>query len=225
MNRTFSIMKGIAIISVVIGHCTIHPFLETFVNQYHLAVFFFVAGYFFKEKYLATPKDYLIKKIKRLYIPFVCAGIGVTLLHNALHNMYIYPNALTATDILKELFHVTVRMVSHEPLMGAMWFCPAMLIVSLISWGGFKMASLLKNNLSKQVNQILVFSVLIGIASICLYAVHLESPYCIWQYMIICGIFYEGFLFSKCEKRLNRGGAKYTTLICNPICRTFDTAS
>lgn len=139
--------------------------------------------------------------------------------------MYIYSNVLTATDILKELFHVTVRMVSHETLMGAMWFCPAMLIVSLISWGAFKTASLLKNNLSKQVNQILVFSVLIGIASICLYAVHLESPYCIWQYMIICGIFYEGFLFSKCKKKINRGGAKYTTLICNPIYRTFDTAS
>lgn len=161
-----------------------------------------------------------------MYIPFVCAGIGCALLHNALHNMYIYSNVLTATDILKELFHVTVRMVSHETLMGAMWFCPAMLIVSLISWGAFKTASLLKNNLSKQVNQILVFSVLIGIASICLYAVHLESPYCIWQYMIICGIFYEGFLFSKCKKKINRGGgAKYATLICNPIYRTFDTAS
>ncbi|MCS2441782.1 acyltransferase family protein [Bacteroides uniformis] len=224
-NPTFSIIKGIAIISVVIGHCVNSSFWEIFVNQYHLAIFFFIAGYFFKEKYLAAPKNYLIKKIKRLYIPFVCAGIGCALLHNALHNMYIYSNVLTATDILKELFHVTVRMVSHETLMGAMWFCPAMLIVSLISWGAFKTASLLKNNLSKQVNQILVFSVLIGIASICLYAVHLESPYCIWQYMIICGIFYEGFLFSKCKKKINRGGAKYATLICNPIYRTFDTAS
>lgn len=212
-NPTFSIIKGIAIISVVIGHCVNSSFWEIFVNQYHLAVFFFIAGYFFKEKYLAAPKNYLIKKIKRLYIPFVCAGIGCALLHNALHNMYIYSNVLTATDILKELFHVTVRMVSHETLMGAMWFCPAMLIVSLISWGAFKTASLLKNNLSKQVNPILVFSVLIGIASICLYAVHLESPYCIWQYMIICGIFYEGFLFSKCEKKINRGGGRNMQLL------------
>ena len=47
-NQAFSIMKGIAIISVVLGHCTTNSRIEAFVNQYHLAVFFFVAGFFFK---------------------------------------------------------------------------------------------------------------------------------------------------------------------------------
>ena len=35
-------MKGVAIVSVVAGHCTPIPAIEVFVNQYHLAVFFFV---------------------------------------------------------------------------------------------------------------------------------------------------------------------------------------
>ena len=48
-NQAFSIMKGIAIISVVLGHCTTNSRIEAFVNQYHLAVFFFVAGFFFKR--------------------------------------------------------------------------------------------------------------------------------------------------------------------------------
>ena len=69
-NTTFSIMKGLAIISVVLGHCAIHPFINDFVNQYHLAVFFFVAGYFFKTKSLTNFKSYALKKVKRLYIPF-----------------------------------------------------------------------------------------------------------------------------------------------------------
>jgi len=37
LDRTFSIMKGIAIISVVVGHVIDN---DRFVNQYHLAVFF-----------------------------------------------------------------------------------------------------------------------------------------------------------------------------------------
>lgn len=53
-NQAFSIMKGIAIISVVLGHCTTNSRIEAFVNQYHLAVFFFVAGFFFKEKSLLS---------------------------------------------------------------------------------------------------------------------------------------------------------------------------
>lgn len=55
-------MKGIAIISVVLGHCTTNSRIEAFVNQYHLAVFFFVAGFFFKEKYVVTPMDFIWKR-------------------------------------------------------------------------------------------------------------------------------------------------------------------
>lgn len=60
-------MKGIAIISVVIGHVFVQTNIEEFVNQYHLAVFFFVAGYFFKDKYIQSPQQF-IKKELNLYI-------------------------------------------------------------------------------------------------------------------------------------------------------------
>ena len=76
-NPTFSVMKGIAIISVVLGHCPALPFVGKFVNQYHLAVFFFVAGYFFKEKYLETPKIFIVKRLKSLYFPYVIYGLHI----------------------------------------------------------------------------------------------------------------------------------------------------
>lgn len=44
-DNVFNIMKGLAIISVVAGHCGVSV-VEGFVNQYHLATFYFVAGYF-----------------------------------------------------------------------------------------------------------------------------------------------------------------------------------
>ena len=54
-------MKGIAIISVVVGHVFVRTDIEEFVNQYHLAVFFFVAGYFFKDKYIQSPWQFIKK--------------------------------------------------------------------------------------------------------------------------------------------------------------------
>ena len=100
-NQAFSIMKGIAIISVVLGHCTTNSRIEAFVNQYHLAVFFFVAGFFFKEKYVVTPMDFIWKKVKRLYVPFVVAGIGCLLLHNIFYHLNIYDTELTIAQFGK----------------------------------------------------------------------------------------------------------------------------
>lgn len=94
-NPTFAIMKGIAIISVVIGHCSFNPFIEDFVNQYHLAVFFFVAGYFFKTKYLSNTKMFVSKRMKSLYVPFVSFCLTFLLLHNFFYRIDLYSTPLT----------------------------------------------------------------------------------------------------------------------------------
>ena len=63
-NMTLAIMKGIAIVSVVAGHCTMYKVVENYVNQYHLAVFFFVAGYFLTDKYVNSPILLIKKRFK-----------------------------------------------------------------------------------------------------------------------------------------------------------------
>lgn len=65
-NYTASIMKGIAIISVVLGHCTTNNNIESFVNQYHLAVFFFVSGFFLQRKIFRRSKKLFHKKVNSL---------------------------------------------------------------------------------------------------------------------------------------------------------------
>lgn len=198
-NKVFSLMKGIAIISVVIGHCAdSRHYLDCFVNQYHLAVFFFVAGYFFKENNVECAKTFISKRIKSLYIPFVLAGIGFLLLHKPLAWLNIYNPPITSiTESFKALFDLCVRMVSTDPLLGAMWFCPALLWVSLIGVFAFKLSNLflLKQRLGNVYSKVFVFASLILIASIALHLLHLKSPYCIWQNIITSGIFLEGWIF------------------------------
>lgn len=198
-NKVFSLMKGIAIISVVIGYCAdSRHYLDCFVNQYHLAVFFFVAGYFFKENNVECAKTFISKRIKSLYIPFVLAGIGFLLLHKPLAWLNIYNPPITSiTESFKALFDLCVRMVSTDPLLGAMWFCPALLWVSLIGVFAFKLSNLflLKQRLGNVYSKVFVFASLILIASIALHLLHLKSPYCIWQNIITSGIFLEGWIF------------------------------
>ena len=74
-------MKGLGIIFVVVGHTSYSP-VHNFVYLFHLAVFYFVAGYFFKDKYIDDKLLFLWKKIKSLWFPLIGYGIVFMLLHN-----------------------------------------------------------------------------------------------------------------------------------------------
>ncbi len=131
-NVIISIIKGLAIIGVVVGHCGMSSWLEAFVNQWHLATFFFVSGMCFKDKYASQPVSYIKRRVKSLYAPFVEFGLLFLVLHNVLYLVHCSGNAYTLREMGKELFNLTIRLTSNEPLMGAMWFCPVLLFTSII---------------------------------------------------------------------------------------------
>lgn len=77
-NNTFDIMKGIGMLLVIIGHCWFPLPIRSFIFTFHMPLFFFVSGYFFREK---NPKDLLLNDFKRLLIPYfitctILIGIG-----------------------------------------------------------------------------------------------------------------------------------------------------
>ena len=192
-NPTFAIMKGIAIISVVVGYCTLSKEVEAYVNQYHLAAFFFVAGYFLTDKYVFNPIQLIKKRINSLYIPFVVSCLACVLLHNLLCEFYVYSTPLSLREMLIGGSNVLFRLFSSEPLMGAMWFCPTLLFASVIAgltlWAGTKFEN-------RRICMTLLFMLLvISVAEIAMKVFHLKSPYSIWQNMVISGILFEGWLF------------------------------
>lgn len=191
-NPTFSVMKGIAIISVVLGHCPALPFVGKFVNQYHLAVFFFVAGYFFKEKYLETPKIFIVKRLKSLYFPYVIFGLLALCLHNVFYGLHIVGDYMSMPDFILGGRNLVVKLYSEEALMGAMWFCPALLMVSYMSYFIFWFTR--KHKKLRNLSFLFVMSVGAG----CCYF-RIKSPYCVWQYAPICMLFYGGFVFKHHE--------------------------
>lgn len=69
----FKLLYAIGMICIVAGHCGDGGFsmMYEFFTPYsfHLALFVFCSGYFYKEKAESSPGKYIIKKIKSLLIP------------------------------------------------------------------------------------------------------------------------------------------------------------
>lgn len=130
-NTFFSIYKGIGIILIVIGHAALYTPIYYFVYLFHITIFFFVAGYFFKDKHIENPLLFLKKKLIRYYIPWVIFGVVFVLLHNIfLKYSLISYNSHTkidflpydTVDIAKKILSVLSFFGWKEPLLAPLWF-------------------------------------------------------------------------------------------------------
>lgn len=88
-DRSVSVTKGVAIILMVLVHARFSHYGDTYVNMFHMPLFFFMSGYCFKEAYLNDFKNYAIKRIKGSYLPFIKWGLLFLLLHNVFYNINI----------------------------------------------------------------------------------------------------------------------------------------
>lgn len=206
-DNVFNIMKGLAIISVVAGHCGVSV-VEGFVNQYHLATFYFVAGYFFSPRYVDDTKSFVVKRIKRLYLPFVYYGLAFLLLHNVFCSLGLYraDAVYSAGDFFRNGLRLLFQLASFEPFMGALWFAPSLLMVSVI----YVVVQNLRVALHKNCMGGVILCTLIGFLCI---ELHVKNPLCIWNAMIVVMIYHLGAVFKKHEL-LQRYVNSGVTLIC-----------
>lgn len=130
-SRIFSIMKGLGIIFVVAGHTSFSP-VSHFVYLFHLAIFYFVAGYFFKDKYIDNKLLFIWKKVKGLWFPLIGYGTVFMLLHNFFFRIHIYTDHLyTLQDYLASLKSFCL-FATPEELLGALWFLKSLFTASIL---------------------------------------------------------------------------------------------
>lgn len=146
-NRDFfNILKGIAILAVVIGHVgpNVIPIFAKpeniyvpYVYSFHLALFFFVSGLLFNdEKYRDKPYLVFINRFKRCYLTFFIYCLIVELIFHAIP-LRSYYGRKAAYDFSKFLHHalnfLTFRKLPPEA--NALWFVPPYILAS--SFFGF----------------------------------------------------------------------------------------
>lgn len=87
----YDVMKGVAIILMVMGHTTLTQGLHDFIYLFHMPVFFIVAGWFLSvPRDAASLRDSLWKKVLRVWLPYVFwAGLWIVL-HDALIACNVY---------------------------------------------------------------------------------------------------------------------------------------
>ena len=161
-----SIAKALGIILMVMGHAGCPRYLCDFIYMFHMPLFFFLAGYCFKNRYLINPKTYVWRRIKGLYFPFVT----ISLLFLFLHNVFVKFNFIEGEyydwlEIFNRSKSIVFSMHKVETIIGGFWFIPQLLWASLISYVLFKF-------FDKRVACIICL-----ISSVLLYYTNISVPY------------------------------------------------
>ena len=129
-EQYWDIIKGLAIIYIVLGHCLPTTWLaHYYVYSFHLAVFVFVTGYLFNPGYINKPFELIGRRLQTLWKPYVIYGTIVLLLHNFFRYVGVYDSSIgyfTIKEYLDGWFHV-LFLNSQDSMTGAMWFITALL--------------------------------------------------------------------------------------------------
>ncbi|HRF84949.1 MAG TPA: acyltransferase family protein [Alloprevotella sp.] len=142
-DATFSVLKALAIILVVLSHAGAPGWLSDFVFIFHVPAFFICAGYFFNTCYLDDEKTFVGKRVRRLYLPFLRWSVFFLLIHNLLFYTGIlneqYGNAqggvlhpYTWHAFFQRLWSIVFNMSGYDEfLCGSFWFFRALFLSSL----------------------------------------------------------------------------------------------
>lgn len=139
----FDIMKGIAIICVVIGHYISLPLIPTIIWSFHMPLFVFLNGYFFK-----TNKP--VRTIAKAYMkPYFIVWILLILFESLI---YLYKTGIISLDVIETRFISGIcALASNSTLnrpdwiikIGAIWFLNALFLANIFAKGIFRLKSIL----------------------------------------------------------------------------------
>ena len=203
--------KTIGIIAVVIGHSG-SP-LTDFVYQWHIVLFFFISGYFYKETYSKTPVIFIKKRLKSLYLPYVQYGVVFLLLHNLFIHMNIYSTNFNMQEQVSHIYSLTevklnlfstLTLGTKEQLLGIFWFVTALfnanILFCLINYIIEKMFywDVIKDK------EIILFTVVFSlfIAGTLLAFKNIILPRHIDTVFVVIVFYYSGYMYRKHEDRI-----------------------
>lgn len=168
------IAKGIGIFLVVAGHCLFQ--YAGIIYLFHMALFFFLSGYCYNEKYNESFQMIYIllkKRIKSLYMPFIKYGLIFVMFHNFFFKIHFYisPNVWQYNKVeyfisIREWIIAILGIISFsriEQLLAPFWFLPILFMTTII----FAVLSYLSNN---EINRLV--SIFLLFLFFCLYDIY-----------------------------------------------------
>ena len=132
-NITFCILSALAIIMVAAGHIG-YPILtvgELFpYYSFHVPLFMFISGYFYRESEEEQPLLYVKKKVLRLLVPYMVWNLIYGLMAWALRAA----GFIMGEEVCLRTLFVEPFMHGHQFMYNfAAWFVPALFIVEMLN--------------------------------------------------------------------------------------------
>lgn len=129
---------------MVLAHSRFSEYGNYWINMFHMPLFFFMAGYCFKDKYLSDCKEYTLRRIKGIYVPYVKWATVFLLLHNVFYSLNIYNDTYGFRGSVSHLYtlkefainevHIITKMGGTEQLLGGYWFLYTFFVASILSY-------------------------------------------------------------------------------------------
>lgn len=148
-DSTIDIIKGIGIVSVVLGHVwsvsdglNVPMFFKigrNTVYYYHIIIFVFCSGYLFKNKGF---KVFVLGKIKTLYIPSVLFGTASLFLYPLFYQTGVI-NEISMKQLIKKFISI-LSFTDNGLIVGPIWFLQYLFLVVSIFYILFNISLRLK---------------------------------------------------------------------------------
>lgn len=150
-NLSITILKAIAIILVVMAHSGAPAVISNFCYMLCVSLFFVASGYCFKPNYLNDEVNFVSRRFRRLYVPFVLWSVIILCLNPIFFSTGIlneqYGNMsggvthpLNLHQGLQALWSIVFNMSGYDQfLCGAYWFFRAILVASIAFLVGMKL--------------------------------------------------------------------------------------
>lgn len=135
-NTTFGILAALAMVMIVAGHadCRILTVGELFpYYSFHVPLFMFISGYFYREEEEQTPLVYIGKKVRRLLVPYFFWNLLYGILAFLLRTKggFSLGGELSLWNLLAEPFVSGYQFLYNY----ASWFVPVLFLIEMMNLG------------------------------------------------------------------------------------------
>lgn len=175
--ESIDIAKGIGILLMVMGHTGFGDVYDKLINTFHMPLFFFVSGYFYRPNKTRSFKEYLIHQINVLIVPYVAFAFFYEILH------YIFTGEISIQYFAKSLLSSNHNRID---VAGALWFLLALFSSKIIY-------CLLEHRIKGVLNLTIVVTV-ISLAALTLRKFDIKLPLCIDTALSMLIVIHSGYL-------------------------------
>lgn len=132
-NTTFGILSALTIIMVVAGHCGYHIMTvgELFpYYSFHVPLFMFISGYFYKDSEEDAPFTYLKKKVRRLLVPYFIWNVIYGLIAWGMRGVgFAMGEGISLRTLFVQPFLHGYQFIYNY----AAWFVPVLFLIELMN--------------------------------------------------------------------------------------------